>query len=60
VPNDELCVLVPSYIGSTQIERVAREAGPGVQLEIVPILLGALFKQYDSGNAGCCGLKASL
>lgn len=36
-----------SYIGSTQIERVAREAGPGVQLEIVPILLGALFKQYD-------------
>ena len=35
-----------SYIGSTQVERIAREAGPGVQVEVVPILLGALFKQY--------------
>jgi len=52
--------LMSSYIGSTQIERVAREAGPGVQLEIVPILLGALFKQCDGVYCWLLWAEASL
>lgn len=39
-----------SYIGSTQIERVVREAGPHVKIEYVPILLGALFKEIGTPN----------
>ena len=48
-----------SYIGSTQIERVAREAGPGVQLEVVPILLGAVFKQCGALPRAVRALHAS-
>jgi len=39
-----------SYIGSTQIDRIVKEAGPNVTLELVPILLGALFKEIGTPN----------
>ena len=35
-----------SYLASTQVERVANEAG--AELEVVPFLLGALFKQIGT------------
>merc|ERR1711974_504777 len=38
------------YIGYTQVARIVNEAGPGVQLNAIPILLGALFKQIGTPN----------
>jgi len=37
-----------AYLGSTQIERIAKECN--AQLEYVPILLGALFKEIGTAN----------
>jgi len=37
-----------SYLGSTQIERVAKECN--AEIEFVPILLGALFKEIGTPN----------
>ncbi|KAJ3113692.1 hypothetical protein HDU96_003057 [Phlyctochytrium bullatum] len=39
-----------SYIGFTQIERMKAEAGPLLQVEHVPILVGGLFKEIGTPN----------
>eukprot|EP01102_Stenamoeba_stenopodia_P016752 TRINITY_DN5885_c0_g1_i2.p1 TRINITY_DN5885_c0_g1~~TRINITY_DN5885_c0_g1_i2.p1 ORF type:complete len:441 (+),score=66.43 TRINITY_DN5885_c0_g1_i2:45-1325(+) len=39
-----------SYVGWTQVERLAAEGGTNVTLEYVPILLGALFKEIGTPN----------
>jgi 2-hydroxychromene-2-carboxylate isomerase len=33
-----------SYLAYSQLERIQREAGPGLRIELKPFLLGALFK----------------
>ncbi|SCZ90306.1 BZ3500_MvSof-1268-A1-R1_Chr9g10785 [Microbotryum saponariae] len=33
-----------SYLAWSQLERIQRESGPGLTIELVPFLLGALFK----------------
>ncbi|KAK4048212.1 hypothetical protein OIV83_004917 [Microbotryomycetes sp. JL201] len=33
-----------AYLGWTQLERIQRDAGPGLKIELKPFLLGALFK----------------
>jgi len=35
-----------SYLGHSQLDRIVREAPKGTVLEAVPILLGAIFKEY--------------
>jgi 2-hydroxychromene-2-carboxylate isomerase len=37
-----------SFVGATQVRRIAKECH--AQLELVPILLGALFKQIEGPN----------
>jgi 2-hydroxychromene-2-carboxylate isomerase len=34
-----------SFLGWTQLERMKREAGPNLQIELKPFLLGALFRE---------------
>jgi 2-hydroxychromene-2-carboxylate isomerase len=35
-----------AFLGWTQLERLRREAGPGLRIEMKPILVGALFREY--------------
>lgn len=35
-----------SYLAWTQLERVRREAGKGLKLELIPVLVGGLFREY--------------
>lgn len=35
-----------AFLGWTQLERMQREAGPMLEVELKPILLGALFREY--------------
>lgn len=39
-----------SYLGSTQIEKAMKETNVPVQIELFPILLGALFKNIGTPN----------